>query len=234
MDKIPLWIVVATTALLSLVLYVGYASLDSIMSPIFYAPVLPLLLFVMLKCVDPEGVFGMLGTVVAADGATGAVLHPPEKLGGGEARMRCVMKMAHARKAKRARIPPSMVGMFAFLAGFREVTLIGLESEFVQVQNPAAEPTWFFMRNVDNSTVTEDERLAAGLMRKLRLQEYAIQAIATEAATYKSVHANSMQEHEARFMSNIFETIKPITELSKAASYGRQQPPQPPRQEVQE
>src|SRR3990167_142678 len=76
MDKIPLWIVVATTALLSLVLYVGYASLDSIMSPIFYAPVLPLLLFVMLKCVDPEGVFGMLGTVVAAGGGTGAVVHP--------------------------------------------------------------------------------------------------------------------------------------------------------------
>lgn len=226
MEKIPLWIVIATTALLSLVLYVGYASLDSIMSPIFYAPVLPLLIVVMLKCVDPEGVFGMLGTTICADGALGAALHPPERLGGGEARQRCIMKAAHAKKAKRARIPSSMVGLFAFLVGFREVTLIGLESDFIEVRNPACEPVWFFMRNVDNSQRRQDERIEASLQRQLNIQEYIIQAIATEAASYKATHANSINEREDRFLGHIYDLLKPLTELGKAATYSKQ-PMQP-------
>lgn len=234
MEKIPLWIVIATTALLSLVLYVGYASLDSIMSPIFYAPVLPLLIFVMLKCMDPEGVFGMLGTSVTADGAIGAALHPPERLGGGEARQRCLMKTAHAKKAKRARIPSSMTGLFALFVGFREVTLIGLESDFIEVKNPACEPTWFFMRNVDNSQRRQDERIDAALLRQLNVQEYIIQAIATESASYKATHANSINEREDRFLGHIYDLMKPLTELGKAATYGKQQTAPPMRKEGEE
>ena len=236
MDKIPLWIVLATTALLSLVLYVGYASLDSIMSPIFYAPVLPLLMAAMIKFMDPEGVFGMLGTVVTADGAVGAVLLPPERLGAGEARMRCMMKAAHAKKAKRSQIPPSAIGLFGFLAGFREVTLIGLESDFIQVRNPACEPTWWFMRNVDNSPCRDDERIDADLLRTNRKQEYLIQAISTEAASYKAVHANSLTEREARFFEGIYDEMKALDALGKVASSTRQQPAQQyqPRMEAQE
>lgn len=234
MDKVPLWIVIATTALLSMVLYVGYSSLDSIMSPVFYAPVLPLLLFVMLKLMNPEGVFGRLGTVVTVDGAIGASLHPPERLGGGEARMRCIMDSSYARRAKRSSIPPSMAGMFSFLIGHRQVTLIGLESEFIAVRHPACEPVWYFARKVDNSIPSDEERLDAELLRKVRHQEYIIQTVATEAASYKASHANSLNEREDRFLGKIYELMRPLTEMSKAASYGRQQMPQQQQREAEQ